>query len=235
MDSLWTEHRGQRYHVLGIELSSPDLAHRTKRVVQCCIGLFTVLVVRTVLLLLIGEALSATLLSLLFNISIPAFGYLGARDGNSTLMCIFVALMLLNAANAVAVLSMVAYAWMIGLPQRDASGQVHPFTLTVSVWIQVILISAWAFMALLAAYHANKLFKNLSDEDERAEAHRKDPEAGLPPMETKLGEIEPDSFGLPSNFLHERDVDDELNSPTRRKRPGGSASNRELKQLSPSE
>lgn len=234
MDSLWTEHRGQRYHVLGIELTDPGHVFQTKRVIHCCIGLMVVLAIRTFLLLIIGESLGATLLSLVFNISIPAFGYLGARDGNSSLMCVFVALMLLNAANALAILAMVAYASLTGLPQVDQSGEVHPFHLTVSMWIQVVLISAWAFMALVAAYHANNLFKSLSEEDQRAEAHRKDPEAGLPPMETQLEEIEADSFGLPAGALHESDIDDELNSPIRRKKQG-SVSSQEKKHNSPSE
>lgn len=236
MDDLWTEHRGQRYHVLGIELSDPGHVFLTKRVVHCCIGLMVVLGVRTILLLLIGDSLGTTLLSLIFNISIPAFGYLGARDGNSNLMCIFVALMLLNASNALAVLLMIGYAYIVGLPQEDSSGEVHPFRLTGTMWIQVLLILAWAFMALVAAYHANKLFKSLAEEEERAQAHRKDPEVGLPPMDSKLQEIEPESFGLPSMALHERDIDDELNSPTRRKKQKApSASSKEMRQLSPSE
>lgn len=229
MDSLWTEYAGQRYHVLGIEFSDPTLIFRTKRVIQCCIGLLAVLIIRTVLLLAIGEPTGSTLFSLLFNISIPAFGYLGARDGSSTLMCIFVALMVLNAANALAVIAMIIYASSLGIPQRGADGIFRPFTMTTSVWIQAVLISIWAIMALMGAYHANKLMNRLADEDITAGRRTGDAEVGLPSLDTKLDEIEPDSFGLPS-ALHERDVEDEFNSPTRRKRQ-----TREMRQLSPQE
>ena len=231
MDALWTEYAGQRYHVLGIEFSDPTLIFRTKRVIQCCIGLLAVLIIRTILLLAIGEPVGSTLLSLLFNISIPAFGYLGARDGSSTLMCIFVALMVLNAANALAVIAMIIYAAQLNIPQRGADGAFHPFKMTASVWVQTVLISIWAIMALLGAFHANKLMNRLADEDVAAGHRNTDAEVGLPSMDTKLDEIEPDSFGLPS-ALHERDVDDEFNSPTRRKRNSNA---REMRQLSPQE
>ena len=69
----------------------------------------------------------------------------------------------------------------------------------------------------------------LADEDITAGRRTGDAEVGLPSLDTKLDEIEPDSFGLPS-ALHERDVEDEFNSPTRRKRQ-----TREMRQLSPQE
>ncbi len=158
MDSLWTEYEGERYHVLGIAITDPELVGRTKRVIRCCIGLLGVLIVRTIILLMINEPVGTTLLSLLFNVSIPAFGYLGARDGSSSLMCIFVALMILNAANAIAVLFMVGYACLTGLPQKRTDGTYQEFQMTPSMWIQVFLIFAWALMALIASFHANKLF-----------------------------------------------------------------------------
>lgn len=197
MDSLWTEYEGERYHVLGIAITDPELVGRTKRVIRCCIGLMGVLIIRTVILLMINEPVGTTLLSLLFNVSIPAFGYLGARDGSSSLMCIFVALMILNAANAIAVLFMVGYAVLTGLPQKRADGTFQAFEMTPSMWVQVFLIFAWALMALIAAYHANKLFNKLATGEAVAERYNDDPEIGLPEIDTKLEEIEPDSFGLP--------------------------------------
>jgi hypothetical protein len=219
MESIWTEHSGQRYHVLGIELTDPALIDRTKKVVHTCFALLAILLIRAIILLAIGEPAGSTLLSFLFNLSIPAFGYLGARDGSSLLMCIFVALMTLNAANAIAVLVIVAHAALTHAPQKLPSGLVQPFTMTTSVWIQVGLIAAWAVMALIGAYHSYKLFTHLAKGDFARRTD--DSEAGLPPIE-KPGQMEPDSFGLPgSSTLHERDVDEELNSPVRRKRSGG--------------
>ena len=241
MDSLWTEYAGERYHVLGIEITDPELVTRTKKVIKCCFGLLAVLLIRTALLLLIDEPAGATILSLLFNLAIPAFGYLGARDGSSTLMCIFVTLMILNAANAIAVLFLVAYAYIAGLPQRDSVGGIHPFQMTPSVWVQVFLIAAWSVMALVAAFHANKLFNKLAQGDAIAERHNDDPEIGLPEINTAL-DVEPDSFGLPRrSVLQERVFEEEFNSPTRRKKgrsaSGGSSvtSPRELRQMTPSE
>ena len=233
MDSLWHDYRGETYHVLGLEIADPELIFRTRRVIQCCVGLLVVLVARTVGLLLIGESATTAVLSVLFSLSIPAFGYLGARDGSSTLMCIFVALMTLNAANAVAILGMVAYAVSAGVPQRAPDGSTRPFQMTTSVWVQVVLISAWAGMALIASYQVNKLFNKLAQGDAIAAAHQTDTEVGLPQIDTNLDEagVEPGSFGLPSGgALHERDVDDEITSPIRRKKAG-----REMKQLSPQE
>ena len=214
---MWTEYAGERYHVLGIEITDPELVIRTKKVISCCMGLLIVLIVRTVLLLLIDEPAGATVLSLLFNLAIPAFGYLGARDGSSSLMCIFVTLMVVNAANAIAVLCLVAYAYSTGLPQRQSDGSIAPFRLTMSVWVQVGLLAAWALMALIASFHANKLFSKLAQGEAIAERHNDDPEIGLPEINTKLDMDEPDSFGLPSMPLHERDLDEEFNSPIRRK------------------
>lgn len=222
MDSLWTEYGGERYHVLGIEITDPELVFRTKKVIKCCLGLLVVLIVRTALLLLIDEPVAPTVLSLLFNLAIPAFGYLGARDGSSSLMCIFVTLMVINAANAVAVLCLVGYAYSAGVPQRGENGVIRPFQMTPSVWVQVALIAVWALMALIAAFHANKLFSKLSQGESIAERHNDDPEIGLPEIQAD----EPDSFGL--SALHERDLDDEFNSPMRRK-------GFEMKQISPSE
>jgi hypothetical protein len=236
MDSLFTEMSGQRYHVLGIQIVDPDLIFRTKRVIQCCLGLLVVLLVRTIVLLMMGESAATTILSILFNMSIPAFGYLGARDGNATLMCIFVALMTLNAANAIAILFMVAYASITGLPQKGADGTTHPFQMTTSIWIQVILILAWAIMALVASFHANKLFNKLAQGDSIVAADGADTEVGLPQMDTKHDDnLDPTSFGLPASpgALNERDIDDEFHSSLRRKKV--SASPREMRQLSPQE
>ena len=221
MESMWTEHSGQRYHVLGIELSDPALVDRTKRVVQACVALVAILIIRGVLLLAIGEPVGSTLVSLLFNFSIPAFGYVGARDGSSLLMCIFVGLMVLNAGNAIAVLVIISHAAITNAPQRLPSGVSQPFKMTASVWIQVVLIGAWALMALVGAYHAYKLFSHLS----RGELTRRseDMEVGLPQMEIGSSGMEPESFGLPSGAgeLHERDIDDEIHSPIRRKKVEG--------------
>ena len=203
MESLWTEYGGERYHVLGIAITDPELVSRTKRVIRCCLGLLAVLIVRTVILLLIDEPIATTVLSLLFNLSIPAFGYLGARDGSSTLMGIFVALMVLNAANALAVLGMVAFAVITQLPQRGSDGSYHPFIMTTSIWLQVILILAWAVMAVVAAYHANKLLSKLSQGEAIAEVYNDDPEIGLPEIDNKLDTNEEQmasvAFGLPEN------------------------------------
>lgn len=235
MEGLFNDYAGQRYHVLGIQIVDPELIFRTRKVIRCCFGLLAVLIIRTVVLLLLGESVATTILSILFNLSIPAFGYLGARDGNASLMCIFVALMTLNAANALAVLFIVAYAAATGLPQRGQDGSVHPFEMTVSVWTQVILISAWAAMALIASFHSNKLFSKLAQGDSIIETENPDAEIGMPQIDSKGDDdnIEPNSFGLPMNnsALYERDVDDELNSPVRRKRQ----TSQEMLKLSPIE
>ena len=215
MESIWTEHSGRRYHVLGIELTDPALIDRTKRVVQACIALLAILIVRGVLLLALGERVESTLLSLLFNLSIPAFGYLGARDGSSLLMCIFVGLMVLNAGNAIAVLVIISHAAITNAPQRLPSGLIQPFRMTPSIWVQVVLIGAWALMALIGAYHAYKLFAHLAKGD--FARRTEDAELGLPQIDPKS--IEPESFGLPvGGTLHERDIDDEIHSPVRRKK-----------------
>ena len=246
MDSLWTEYEGERYHVLGIAITDPELVSRTKRVIRCCLGLLVVLIVRTVILLLLDEPIATTVLSLLFNLSIPAFGYLGARDGSSTLMCIFVALMFLNAANALAVLGMVAFAVIAQLPQRDSDGSYHPFIMTTSIWLQVILILAWAIMALVAAYHSNKLLSKLSQGEAIAEVYNDDPEIGLPEIDTKLDMNDEASgaaaFGLPE---HERTTSKKSNvldedfspaanvSSSRRRSASPASSAQEMRQLSP--
>lgn len=209
MESIWTERAGQRYHVLGIELTDPNLIDRTKKVVHTCFALLAILLARAVILLAIGEPAGSTLLSLLFNLSIPAFGYLGARDGSSLLMCIFVALMALNAANAIAVLAVVSHAAITHAPQRLPSGDVRPFEITTAIMIQMVLIGAWALMALVGAYHSYKLFNHLAKGDFAKPSD--DTEVGLP-------QVEPESFGLPvGGSLQERDIDDELNSPVRKR------------------
>lgn len=217
MDSIWTEYSGRRYHVLGIELSDPDLISRTRRVVQICLGLLAVLLIRAVLLLIIGEPAGPTLLSLLFNISIPAFGYLGARDGSTLLMCMFVALMALNAANAIAVLAIITHAAITTPIQKTPNGELQVFKMTTSLWVQSFLIALWAIMAVIGAYHANKLFNHLSKGDfaKRTE----DPETGLPQIDTRNDDDNDiNTFGLPSNdTLRERNVNDEFDSPVRRK------------------
>ena len=217
MESIWTERAGQRYHVLGIELTDPTLIDRTKKVVHTCLALLVILLARAVILLAIGEPAGSTLLSLLFNLSIPAFGYLGARDGSSTLMCVFVALMALNAANAIAVLAIVSHAAITHAPQRLPSGEVRPFEMTNSVLIQVVLIAAWALMGLVGAYHSYKLFNHLAKGDFARPAE--DTEVGLPQMDSRDKDgMEPESFGLPSGgSLQERDIDEELNSPVRKR------------------
>ena len=241
MNSLWTEYEGERYHVLGIAITDPDLVSRTKRVIRCCLGLVVVLIVRTVILLLLDEPIATTVLSLVFNLSMPAFGYLGARDASSTLMCIFVALMLLNATNALVVLGMVAFAVIARIPQRDSDGSYHPFIMTTSIWLQVLLILAWAIMALVAAYHSNKLLSKLSQGEAIAEVYNDDPEIGLPEIDTKLDMNDDNggvaAFGLPehdrgtskrSNVLDE-DFSPASASSARRR----SASPHEMRQLSP--
>jgi hypothetical protein len=242
MDSLWTEYEGERYHVLGIAITDPELVSRTKRVIRCCLGLLVVLIVRTVILLLLDEPIATTALSLLFNLSIPAFGYLGARDGSSTLMCIFVALMFLNAANALAVLGMVAFAVIAQLPQRDSEGTYHPFIMTTSIWLQVILILAWAVMALVAAYHSNKLLSKLSQGEAIAEVYNDDPEIGLPEIDTKLDLSEgAAAFGLPENergtskksHVLDEDFSPANMSSSRRRSASPASSAREMRQLSP--
>jgi hypothetical protein len=203
--------------LLGIELSDPVLIARTQKVVRISIGLVLVLIVRTVLLLIIGESVGPTLLSLAFNLSIPAFGYLGARDGSTMLMCMFVALMALNAGNAIAILVIIAHAAVTAPLVRSPTGDLVPFKLTTSLWVQSILIFAWALMALVGAYHAQKLYSHLAQGDfaKRSE----DPEAGLPQIEMTN---EHESFnvpvGKPSNqVLQERGIDEELSSPTRKR------------------
>jgi len=187
---------------------------------------------------MMDEPIATTVLSLLFNLSIPAFGYLGARDGSATLMCIFVALMTLNAANAIAVLAMVAYAVYAEIPQRQSDGSYAPFRMTATIWVQVVLILGWAIMAIIAAYHSNKLCSKLSQGEAIAERYNDDPEIGLPEIDTKLdmNDYEPPaSFGLPEKERHRSaaalDEDSDM-SPVRSRRRSDSASPREMKQMS---
>jgi hypothetical protein len=194
---------------------------------------------------MMDEPIGTTILSLLFNLSIPAFGYLGARDGSATLMCIFVGLMMLNAANAVAVLAMVAYAVASGMPQRQADGTYEDFHMTATIWVQVILILGWAIMAIIAAYHSNKLCSKLSQGEAIAERYNDDPEIGLPEIDTKLdmNDYEPpnQSFGLPEKERRPAALDEDSDmSPSsvisrRQSAPRNSFSPRELKHISSSE
>jgi hypothetical protein len=132
------------------------------------------------------------------------------------LMCIFVGLMVLNAGNAIAVLVIISHAAITNAPQRLPSGLIQPFRMTPSIWVQVVLIGAWALMALVGAYHAYKLFAHLAKGD--FARRTEDAEVGLPQMEPRSSEMEPESFGLPAGgALHERDIDDEIHSPVRRK------------------
>jgi hypothetical protein len=225
VDSIWTDFGGERYHVLGIAITDPDLVHRTRRVVQCCVGLVGVLIVRATILLTINEAIGTTLVSMIFNLAIPTFGYLGARDGSATLMCVFVAMMTINAANALALLAMILYVVIEKIPQRDpVTGRLVPFEMTKSVWAEIFLVTSWALMALVAAHHSRKLFAKLSQGEAVAERYNADPEIGLPEIDTKLEEA-PDVVGKPVNRgknipLQEMGIDDDfIDSPITRQYP----------------
>ena len=99
-------------------------------------------------------------------------------------------------------------------------------------------------MALVAAYHSNKLLSKLSQGEAIAEVYNDDPEIGLPEIDTKLDMNDDNAgvaaFGLPeldrgaskrSNVLDE-DFSPAATSSARRR----SASPHELRQLSlPSE
>jgi hypothetical protein len=191
---LWTNYQGQRYHVLGLTISDPDLIKRTKNVVIACAAVAVISVLTCVLEFRMRDSMATgilqVILGLLSSLSAPAFGYLGARRGSATLMCLFVSLMVVLAGMAVTImLAVLVHFSSIQWSLRN--------TVYVLLWFACGGFSAWA------AFNGNKLFAKLLQGEQIIE--NSDPEMGLPEIDTRLPVFESVPLG---RSLH--DDDEEL-------------------------
>jgi hypothetical protein len=172
---LWTNFEGQRYHVLGLTISDPDLIKRTKNVVIACAALAVISVLTCLIEFKVRNkntsAFVQVVLGLISSLSAPAFGYLGARRGSATLMCLFVALM--------AVLVGVSVTFILGVLTVLTT-----FDWTLLTAFYALLWVACGFFSAWAAYNGNKLFAKLLQGEQIIE--QTDPEIGLPEIDTQL-------------------------------------------------
>lgn len=138
------------------------------------------------------------ILGLLSSLSAPAFGYLGARRGSATLMCLFVSLMVVLAGMSVTI--MLAVLVNFTAIQWNLRNTVY-----VLLWVACGAFSAWA------ALNGNQLFAKLLQGEQIIETT--DPEIGLPEIDTRLPVFAPE-IGR-AHVLH--DDDEELKAmPPRR-------------------
>lgn len=201
---LWTNYQGQRYHVMGLTISDPDLIKRTKNVVIACAAVAVISVLTCLIEFRMRDSKATgilqVILSLLSSLSAPAFGYLGARRGSATLMCLFVSLMVVLAGMSATI--MLAVAVNFSSIQWNLRNTVYVF-----LWILSGGFSAWA------AFNGNKLFAKLLQGEQIIE--NADPEIGLPEIDTRLPVF--DSIGRPRVLLDDEDEElKDMNAATRR-------------------
>ena len=172
---LWTNYQGQRYHLLGLTISDPEVIKRTKNVIVACAAV-AVLSMLTCLIefsMLDSQAtgILQVILGLSSSLSAPAFGYFGARRGSATLMCLFVSLMVVLVGMSATIMLAVLVSF---------SSIIWNFRNTVYVllWMACGGFSAWA------AFNGNKLFAKLLQGEQIIE--NSDPEIGLPEIDTQL-------------------------------------------------
>ena len=172
---LWTNYQGQRYHVLGLTISDPDLIKRTKNVIVACSAVAVTSVLTTLIEFSLRDnqavSIFQVIIGLMSSLSAPAFGYFGARKGSATLMCLFVSLMVVLTGIAVTIMMAVF-----------ASFRTIPWTLTIAIY--VLLWAASGVFSAWAAFNGNKLFAKLLQGEQIIE--NSDPEIGLPEIDTQL-------------------------------------------------
>jgi hypothetical protein len=193
---LWTNYQGQRYHVLGLTISDPDLIKRTKNVIVACAAVAVISVLTTLLEFKMRDSKTAGVLQVVMglfsSLSAPAFGYFGARRGSATLMCLFVSLMVVLAGISATIMLAVISSWnYIMWNLRN--------TVYVLLWVLCGAFSAWA------AFNGNKLFAKLLQGEQIIE--NADPEIGLPEIDTQLPVFDAPT-GLGKRRVRDDDVDE---------------------------
>jgi hypothetical protein len=204
---LWRHHAGQKYSVLGLTISDPELIRRTKNVVIASFALSVLSILTCILEIQATHARSdgrvaQALLGLISSLTAPAFGYLGARRGSATLMCMFVALMVVTAGTAgtfvvalIANIGTIPFSWLLVW---------YSF-----LWIFSGIFSAWA------AFNGNKLFAKLLEGEQIVDGTPQpgfvDQETVLPEIDTQLPNV--NDIGRKRIFS---DFDESLPSPSKR-------------------
>lgn len=145
---LWTHFKGQKYHVMGLTITDPEMVRRSRNVTVSCVALALIFLATSVIEYTANNQIVPTLLGLGSSLAAPAFGYLGARRGSATLMSLFIALMIVNAL----ISGMFVVALLTMAPNSNWRAVLVVYAL---LWVSGGSLSAWA------AYNGNKFFVKL--------------------------------------------------------------------------
>ena len=215
MKSVWTEHAGRLYHVLGIEASDPPQADVSKKIVIASMAMLVLIIFRAIFLMCIGEPIGSSILTMILNLSLPILGLMSIHDKGRLSLGIFIGLVLLHAIACMVSIGLVIKAVATGALQYEPSGRIRPFEMTSSLWVEVITIALYVIIYLGASYYAWKLFASRGKGDEGGLVIR---------SEHELTKVE---IGEEKANLVEVSMDKDVSPVMRRKSVGGSNSPRE--------